>query len=230
MGKRADQNNLNFFKTFSLRKTRFTEFFILENALDDQGFKEWLFYPGMLFNATEKWWADQGRRDTPHVGLDLCVYRDRQDRIHSLNEKVKIPVMYGGIVVRTVDDFLGKTVIIEHSLSNSDKSRLYTFYGHINPYGDFQAGRTFEEGDIIATLADSKKSKANILPHLHISLGWASQAISYDKLDWETIGATNTLTLLDPLHVIDWSYMLSDCPFTPFHDLLQDADGKTRLR
>ena len=219
MGERACKNNMLFFEPFSFRKTRFTEVFIRENALDDRGFQEWIFCPGMLFNAQEKWWGDHGERDTPHVGLDLCIYRARQDRIFRLNEKTKIPIIYGGVVVKIINDFLGKTVIIEHSPSNSDKSRLYGFYGHTNPCGDFQVGRTFKEGDIIATLADSKKSKANIFPHLHISLGWTSQTISYDKLDWQTIGAANTLTLLDPLHVIDWPYILWDSPFTPCNDL-----------
>ena len=41
-----------------------------------------------------------------------------------------------------------------------------------------------------------------IFPHFHISIGWISKAITYEKLDWEKIGAPNTLTLLDPLPVI----------------------------
>ena len=219
MDKGASKNNVRFIEPFAFRKTRFTEVFIRENALDERGFKEWIFCPGMLFNAQKKWWGDQRERDTPHVGLDLCMYRARQDRIFHLNEKTKIPVMYGGVVVRIINDFLGKTVIMEHCLPNSDKRRLYTFYGHINPCGDFQVGRVFKEGDIIATLADAKKSKAEISPHLHISLGWTSQAIAYDTLNWETIGTANTLTLLDPLHIIDGPYTLWDRPFTPCNDL-----------
>ena len=36
----------------SLRNTRFTEFLIQKNALDEGGFKGWVFCPGMLFNST----------------------------------------------------------------------------------------------------------------------------------------------------------------------------------
>ena len=56
-----------------LRMSRFTEFFILKNGFQDQGFKEWLLWPGMLFDAEIKWWGNQGRRNKPHEGLDLCL-------------------------------------------------------------------------------------------------------------------------------------------------------------
>lgn len=220
---------MNFSGTLSLRKTQFNEFLIRENALDKRGFKEWIFYPGMLFNAPDKWWGDRGKRDRPHEGLDLCLYRDRWDRVLPLDEKTKIPVMYDGTVVRIVNDFLGKSVIMEHGLRDNDNSRFCTIYGHTNPYVDIHIGRIVKEGDIIATLADSNKLKANIFPHLHISFGWASEVVSYDKLDWETIGASNTLTLLDPLHIIDWHYRTLDCAFPPCRDLLQDVGISRRL-
>jgi hypothetical protein len=199
-------NNLNFFGISSLKKTRFTEYFIQANASGEDGFKEWIFCPGMLFNALDKWWGDQGKRDKPHEGLDLCLYRDRRDRMHRLDEKTKIPVIYDGTVVGIVNDFLGKSVIIEHGLTDSDKNRFCTIYGHINPHKGLHVGRIVKEGDIIATLADLCNSKVKTLSHLHISIGWASKFISYDKLDWETIGAPNTLTLVDPLYVIGSHY------------------------
>ena len=73
----------------------------------------------MLFNSTDKWWGDQGKRDKPHEGLDLCLYKDREDKILRLGENAKVPVIYDGIVVGIVDDFLGKSVIIEHLFSGS---------------------------------------------------------------------------------------------------------------
>ncbi|MCP4664750.1 MAG: M23 family metallopeptidase [Deltaproteobacteria bacterium] len=187
----------------SIKKSRFTAFFVRENALDKRGFKEWVFSPGMLFHALDTWWGDQGRRDRPHEGLDLCQYRDQRDRMHALDEKMKVPAMYDGIVVRIVHDFLGRSVILEHVFRNSDKGRFYTMYGHTKPQGGLHVGRIVKQGDIIATLADSTRSKAGICPHLHVSLGWAPGPVSYDKLDWETIGASHTLALLDPLPLID---------------------------
>lgn len=160
----------------------------------------------MLFHSLDKWWGDHGRRDKPHEGLDLCMYKDRRSRILRLDGKTKIPAMVDGVVVRIFNDFLGKSMIIEHDLHNNDSSRFCTIYGHTKPHGDLHVGSIVNEGDIIATLVDSIESKHNILPHLHLSLGWTSKCISYDRLDWETIGTPNTLTLLDPLHVIDAHY------------------------
>ena len=160
----------------------------------------------MLFNAPDKWWGDQGKRDKPHQGLDLCLYRDLQGKMRHLGEKTKIPAIYGGIVVGIVNDFIGKSVIVEHGLTDSDNSRFCTIYGHTNPHTGLRAGRKVKQGDIIATLADLGNTKAKILSHLHISLGWASKFISYDKLDWEIIGAPNTFALMDPLYVVGRYY------------------------
>ena len=88
------------------------------------------------------------------------------------------------------------------------RNRLCSIYGHTIPEDNLHVGKIVKKGDVIATLADSSKSKTNIFPHLHISLGWTSKVISYDRLDWENIGAPNTLTLLDPLQIIDWHYLI----------------------
>ena len=116
-----------------MRQSRFTDFFIRENRLDEQGFEAWAICPDMLFNAEDKWWGDRGRRDRPHEGLDLVLYRNRQERILRLGEETKIPVMYDGLVVNVIDDFLGKTLFIEHDLADGSDSRVYTIYGHTNP-------------------------------------------------------------------------------------------------
>ncbi|MBW2602932.1 MAG: M23 family metallopeptidase [Deltaproteobacteria bacterium] len=202
MVKGADVDNVDFTRTPSLRSTRFTEYLIRKNALDEGGFKGWAFCPGMLFNSTDKWWGDRGKRGKPHEGLDLCFYKDREDTILRLGEEAKVPVIYNGRVVRIADDFLGKSVVIEHLLSDFDNNRFCTIYGHTIPEDNLHVGKIVKEGDVIATLADSSRSKTNILPHLHISLGWTSKVISYDRLDWENISAPNMLTLLDPLQVL----------------------------
>jgi murein DD-endopeptidase MepM/ murein hydrolase activator NlpD len=202
MVKGADVDNMDFTRTLSLRNTRFTEILIRRNDLDQGGFNGWVFCPGMLFNSTDKWWGNQGKRDKPHEGLDLCLYKDREDTILRLGEKAKIPVIYDGTVVAIVDDFLGKSVIIEHLFSDYDNNRLCTIYGHTIPEDTLYVGKIVKQGDVIATLADLSTSKTGIFPHLHISVGWTSKEISYDSLDWENIGDPNTVTLLDPLQVI----------------------------
>jgi len=156
----------------------------------------------MLFNATDKWWGNQEKRKRPHEGLDLCLCRDREDRILRLDEKTRIPVLYDGVVVRLMDDFIGKSVMVEHRLPDIDCPRFCTIYGHTNPLPGLHDGRMVKEGEIIATLARPGKPQSHIPPHLHLSLGWISDKISYDTLDWKTIAAPNALKWVDPLRVI----------------------------
>jgi len=115
--------------------------------------------------------------------------------------------MYDGEVVSILNDFLGKAVIMEHGFAAKDNRKFCTIYGHTNPHDGIHVGRVVKQGDIIATLADAGRSKTGISTHLHISAGWIFKSISYDRIDWETIGAPNTMTLLDPLNVIDRSYV-----------------------
>lgn len=156
----------------------------------------------MLFNAMEKWWPSQGKRQRPHEGLDICLYRDRENRILSLDEKTKIPALYDGVVVRVMDDFIGKSVMVEHRLSDGDHSRFCTIYGHTNVSRDLHAGSIVKAGDILAFLARPNKVQSNIPPHLHISVGWISDRISYENLDWEIMSTSKALEWLDPLQVI----------------------------
>ncbi len=193
-------------KRISLNKSRFTEFFIQANGLGKNGFDEWLFLPGMLFLAPDKWWGNRSKRDHPHEGLDLGLYRDRQGNIRQLEEATQIPAMYSGVVVKVLDDFMGKSVIMEHVLPDKETSMVITIYGHTIPAENLKAGRSFNRGDIIATLANRKKSKPDIDPHLHISIGCSSQTISYDSLNWESIGTPDMIRLFDPLSVMNWKY------------------------
>lgn len=193
---------MNLSETPNLEKSRFTQFLVQENGLDEAGFQEWIFYPGMLFNAMDKWWSNQGKRQRPHEGLDLCLYRDRENKILRLNEKTKIPVLYDGVVVRVMDDFIARSVMVEHRLSKGDHSRFCTLYGHTNVVRDLHTDSIVKAGDILATLAQPNKAQTNILPHLHISVGWIFDKISYENLDWEIMSTSKALEWLDPLQVI----------------------------
>jgi len=176
------------------------------NALDEQGFKEWVFYPGMLFKSQEKWWGEHGKREKSHEGLAVCMYRNAKGEILRLDKKTEIPAMYDGIVVRIINDFLGKSVMMGHVLP--DKRKACTIYAHIFPHQDIHPGLMVREGDAIATIADASASRGGILPHLHISIGLASEDVSYASLDWGNIYGSNMLTLLDPLQAIGGDYVV----------------------
>jgi len=150
----------------------------------------------------DKWWGNRGKRERPHEGLDLCYYRDREDRIFHLDEKTKIPVLYDGVVVRVMDDFIGKSVMVEHHLPESRYPLLCTIYGYTNLPHDLNVGKIVKAGNMIALLARPKKSQKNIPPHLHISGVWIFKNISYEALDWETMPTLKTLQWIDPLRLI----------------------------
>ena len=183
---------------------------IAENALNLCGFERWIFFRGMLFNSSDKWWGDHGRRDYPHEGFDLCLYRDRSGRICRINEKTRIPVMHDGLVKAMFKDFLGQAVIIEHEYNHSSTGKIISFYAHTNPYPAVKVGTLVKEGDIIATLADTGNSKSKILPHLHLSLGLPSKSFSYEEFTWDRFRDPSMMVLLDPLPVLDWPYQALD--------------------
>jgi hypothetical protein len=76
-----------------------------------------------------------------------------------------------------------------------------------------------EEGDIIATLADTSHSKAPIIPHLHLSLGRPAKSLSYDGFVWNTVRKPEEIILLDPLPVIDWPYQALNAGESFCHEL-----------
>jgi hypothetical protein len=202
--------NSDLTKSMSVKKSRFTEMLIEENALDQSGFESWIFCHGMLFNSPDKWWGDYGRRDSPHEGVDLCLYRDRSGRICRIDEKTRIPVIQNGVIKAIFKDYLGQAIIIEHERIESNIGRFISFYAHTKPHAGIEVGMMVKEGDIIASIADTSHSKAHIIPHLHLSLGRPSKSFSYDEFVWNAIRKPEKIILLDPLTVIDWPYQAMD--------------------
>jgi len=183
---------------------------IQANELHRNGFDCWLFCRGMLFNSADKWWGDFGRREDPHEGIDLCLYRDSAGLTRSLGADTRVPVMHDGEVKAVIKDYLGTTLIIEHECPGSDTGRLAAFYAHTNPCAAIAAGAAVKAGDIIATLAGTGSSKSNIRPHLHLSFGLPSGSFSYEEFAWSGFRDPAMLVLLDPLAVLDRPYQALD--------------------
>jgi hypothetical protein len=183
-------------------KSAFNSFFTKSNSrLHADSFKEWIFYPGMLFHDTEAWWADSSARPTPHEGIDLCFYRDNTGQVRRIDSGTKIPVMYTGDIVHIHDDFLGKSIYVKHSMNNKSGDTLHTIYGHTVPQSHCVIGTRVHEGDIIAEVAAiSEESK--VLPHIHITTAWIHKSLSYKRLNWETIWNSKSIALCDPLEYI----------------------------
>jgi hypothetical protein len=193
-------------------KSRFTDYFIRENELDaSEDFREWLLCPEMLMDASEKWWGDYGIRDVRHQGLDLCCYRTSKDKIIYLNGHTKIPAMYNGILVGVINDFLGTTLILKHSIPGIDVKDILTIYGHTHPVQGIHIGKAYREGETVVRLADGERSRSKVRPHLHLSIGLLSQPVSYSRLNWESMSNPDTMILIDPLQVIDRYSVVPSC-------------------
>jgi hypothetical protein len=201
MIRRLFQDNIN-----NLKKTRFTAMLIETNGLDPDDFKRWLFCPGMRFNSPDKWWGDWGRRDFPHEGIDFCLYADGCRRVRRLDHETRIPLMHDGVVRSMFADYLGQTVVIEHEMTQPEIGPLISIYAHTRPLDHIKPGVFAKQGDIIATIADTSRSKAKILPHLHFTLGHPSPDLVYERFVWNDMRDPNLVTLLNPLGLIDWPY------------------------
>ena len=183
------------------RNTRFTEHMVRENGLRVRGFAGWVFLPGMLLKAGTNGGADKGKRVAPHEGLDFSLYQDREGRLFRLAAGSRVPAMYDGTVVGIVDDFLGKTIVMEHRFPQAPALALVTVYGHTVPAGGLRPGRAFRAGEVMATIASRGASNKAIDPHLHVSLGQPSGAVALGSLNWQNM--LQGLVMFDPLEVVD---------------------------
>ena len=93
--------------------SQFMEFMLEHNRPRMDGFKGWVFQPGMLFQALGKWWGDQGPRAVPHEGLDLYSFEAAGGRVKTVDQQTQIPAAFAGQVVKIDRDFLGKSIYIQ---------------------------------------------------------------------------------------------------------------------
>ena len=114
--------------------------------------------------------------------------------------------MHAGVVKALFTDYLGQAVIVEHAGAQGNTGKLLSVYAHTKPRSGIQPGVSVTQGDIIATIADTSRSKANILPHLHISFGVPFPALVYDPFVWNSMRDPRQVKLLDPLDFIDWPH------------------------
>lgn len=192
------------------QKTPFSDQLAALNRLDETGFRQWAFYPGMLFGAQEKWWGDRGRRPSPHEGIDLCLYTDDHGRSLRLDASSRVPVMFDGEILKIEEDFLGESIYVKHPIHDGHGRRLWTLYGHTSPEKPVKPGGEVRQGEIIASLSKADRRSTGLFPHLHLSTAWIPAEIAPDAIRWENLHDPRTAILLDPLHVMN-------CPYKIFH-------------
>jgi len=176
-------------------KSRFFDYLRQHNNLAAPAFKRWVFAPGMAFQDMETWWPGGRRRSHPHEGVDFQQYMDWRGNSHALPAKTKIPAMQAGTVIDIFEDFLGKSILLAHG--RADDRVLHAVYGHITPAAGLAINNTVRAGEIIATLV--APVKADIPPHLHLSILVMTRQARFGEIRWESINDPALGRLCNPL-------------------------------
>jgi len=177
------------------------EFMLEHNWPRMDGFKSWVFHPGMLFQARGKWWGDQGPRAVPHEGLDLYSFETTSGRVQTVDQQTRIPAAFAGQVVKIDRDFLGQSIYISHAIYSAG-GQLLSAVGHTLPRDGLQTGQHVAAGEIIATVAGLPGKQTNLPLHLHLTLAWVPPDYRSDQLTWNNLGHDSGIRLIDPLAVI----------------------------
>ena len=178
------------------------EFMLERNRPRMDGFKGWVFHPGMLFQSLQKWWGDQGHRAVPHEGLDLYSFADAGGRVQTVDQQTRIPAAFAGQVLKIDRDFLGKSIYISHAIFTAGGRQLFSAVGHTIPRDGLKPGQEVAAGEIIASVAGFPGKKSNLPPHLHLTFAWALVDFRADQLTWKNLGHDPGITLIDPMTVI----------------------------
>ena len=182
--------------------SQFMEFMLEHNRPRMDGFKGWIFHPGMRFQASEKWWGDQGPRAVPHEGLDLYSFEVASGRVETVDHQTQIPAAFAGEVVKIDRDFLGKSIYISHAIYAADGRQLLSAVGHTSPRDGLETGLQVAAGEIIAAVAGLPGNKTNLPPHVHLTFAWVPADYRLDQLSWNNLGHDAGIRLIDPLSVI----------------------------
>jgi murein DD-endopeptidase MepM/ murein hydrolase activator NlpD len=182
--------------------SKFMEFMLEHNRPRMDGFKSWVFHPGMLFQAREKWWGDQGLRAVPHEGLDLYSFEEALGRVQTVDQQTLIPAAFAGQVVKIDRDFLGKSIYISHAIYTDDSRQLLSAVGHTIPREGLKTGQQVAAGEIIAAVSGFPAKQSNLPPHVHLTFAWVPKDFRVDQLTWNNLGHDPGIRLIDPLTVI----------------------------
>ena len=141
-----------------------------------------------------------GQRKAAHEGIDLKTYLTAKSALLQLDERILVPSIASGKIVNISDDFIGRSMFMEHPEITMAGRRLITLFGHTQPSSSVNVGDELEEHSILGTIAKPGLSRST--SHLHISIAWIAKGINASRLDWEMISKGDGVELIDPLAVM----------------------------
>ena len=148
----------------------------------ESGFDGWRFRPGMAFGERTEWWGPRGRRRTVHEGLDF-VEGFRCGKVMLIPEGVTARALASGEVAATLDDFMGKTVVLRHpSLTLPGGEVFHTLLCHIQTEAPLPS--FVKKGETLGRVG--RRAGIRIRPHLHLSCGWFPNDFPFAKAGIDT--------------------------------------------
>lgn len=183
-----------------LPASRFTTAFTSLNWESAPDFSSWSFRSGMKFGDFSKWWDEGNQRPSPHEGLDLAAYLDSTENRHSLRPGIYIPPLFDGKVLNIIDDFLGKTIIVQHRYKSDQGLRLLSFTAHILPSHALSPGSKVSTREPLGEIAPGNNKCP---PHLHISTAWVSPAFDVAGFSWAKFRKQEGFLPCDPMLLLN---------------------------
>jgi hypothetical protein len=159
---------------------------------------QWLFHCGMLLSSMDKWWGDFGFRHAAHEGIDITYFKSCNNEIKNFDCSIKIPAMDDGIVLNICNDFLGKTLVVEHkTLSLINRSILFV-YSHITHESSIKPGCAIKKNDVIAKVCPTNKNPL-LPPHLHFSCFEVFKNVPKKELNWDLFSKQSKVNMINPV-------------------------------
>lgn len=177
----------------------FTRCFLELNGIGATEFKNWVFTPGMLFESQRKWWKVRERRQRPHEGVDLCLYRTIREVVGRLEPGMFVPCLFSGEVISIIEDYMGNSIFVL-----SPPRQIWAF-GHINVDFKLKRGKELEKGEPVGKVIFNEKNP--IPSHIHVSLG-VLLGSPPRKMDWSLMAKEEVIRLIDPMPYITYEYEL----------------------
>jgi murein DD-endopeptidase MepM/ murein hydrolase activator NlpD len=209
-GDRSHWLSFEEYQSARARKSRLPEILIRffrdwqKRLTKESGFESWIFLPGMLFSDHIEWWGNRNRRRTEHEGIDFALGQKPDGSVQNIPAGTPVRAISDGEIVAVLDDFLGKTIVVQHpEIRNQDSAIFHTLYSHIQTEEGL-SGRV-SKGQILGRIGKSKS--INTPMHLHLTAAWIPKSIRPKELTMNHIHPA-----FAPIMLVDFGVHSSEFP------------------
>ncbi len=163
----------------------------------------WLFYPGMLQDSPDKWWADFGLRHAIHEGIDICFFRVN-NRETALPPGACVPAMFDGTLINVAEDLLGQSMVVSYTPpglkpSEFEDKNLVMVYSHLEVDDDLTPGTLISRDRIIGKTYDTRIKKSRLLSHIHLSCMIVPGDVPRNALNWSLFPDRKQVEYINPI-------------------------------